>query len=193
MAIVPMYIIQSWIDELTPFDTWHDDFLQSEIIASRNWKEPKVFKTIKLYPVSSNELFQQMRDANIKWSNNVPSFPAFQISSYEREIDLVEVTIADLGFRKSAPLSEVYSRADRFGLGLCPQDVGPQLALQYPELAVGKKLCIGMKPIIIEPFCNLTLFNIEHRKDGLFLNAPEYGLNYYFDPNTPIVFVSFRK
>lgn len=50
-----------------------------------------------------------------------------------REIDLVKVTVADLGFKGDAYWNQILPRIKELGLELCPMEVGFQLRLQYPE------------------------------------------------------------
>lgn len=80
------------------------------------------------------------------------------------EVQLVRVTVADLGFSDSALTREILGsdrdrdvfghsapfsggRAVQLGLALCPPAVGPQLRLDYKEQPRGERLYIGMKPI----------------------------------------------
>lgn len=66
----------------------------------------------------------------------------------EVSLDLVVVSVADLGFRKSQRLQDVYARAKEFGLELCPPEVGPWLRMQYrDQLMLWEAWIIGMNPI----------------------------------------------
>lgn len=60
------------------------------------------------------------------------------------DIDLVRLTVGDLGFSNGATMDEIYKRAEDFGLELCPPEVGPQLRLSYSG---DEYLNIGMKQI----------------------------------------------
>ena len=73
--------------------------------------------------------------------------PAFIFSSERRELDLVVVSVAQLGFgAHGATLAEIHKRALALGLELCPAEVGPQLRLQYRNQPVGEFLHIAMRP-----------------------------------------------
>src|SRR5262249_24024633 len=74
--------------------------------------------------------------------------PAFTLSTTQTDVDLVVVSPAELGFSgDSVSLIDVYSRAEQFGLGLAPAEVGPALRLHYFDQPIGEFLQVGMKPI----------------------------------------------
>jgi hypothetical protein len=73
--------------------------------------------------------------------------PAFTFSGERRELDLVLVSVAQLGFGvHGATLADIHKRALALGLELCPEEVGPQLRLQYRNQPVGEFLHIAMQP-----------------------------------------------
>ncbi|TAK96392.1 hypothetical protein EPO05_01940 [Patescibacteria group bacterium] len=45
-------------------------------------------------------------------------------------LNLVRLTVEDLGFEDATMAQEIYQKAQEFGLDLCPTEVGPQLPLQ---------------------------------------------------------------
>jgi hypothetical protein len=73
--------------------------------------------------------------------------PAFSYAGEPRELHLVVLAVAALGFgRDGATLADIHARALRLGLALCPEEVGPQLRLQYLDQPVGQFLHLAMKP-----------------------------------------------
>jgi hypothetical protein len=74
----------------------------------------------------------------------------FILEATEKRIHLVNLSVADLGFKKGATYKDICDKAKEFGLELCPNEVGPQLRLQYKEQL--KKdawlLYVAIKPII---------------------------------------------
>ncbi|MDO8667731.1 MAG: hypothetical protein Q7K35_01380 [bacterium] len=60
-------------------------------------------------------------------------------------IDLIRLTVKDLGFSNGATTDEIYNRAEELGLELCPAEAGPHLRLQYPEK---ERLLIATEQII---------------------------------------------
>ena len=72
----------------------------------------------------------------------------FIVSKSKKEVDLVIVSPADLGFRYNASRSNIYKRALELGLELCPSELGPQLCLQTKNHPHGEYFNIAMMPII---------------------------------------------
>jgi len=74
--------------------------------------------------------------------------PAFTVSATKKDVELVAVSAAELGFQTDAvSLSDIYARAQRLGFELAAAEVAPQLRLQYFDQPVGEFLIIGMEPI----------------------------------------------
>jgi hypothetical protein len=74
--------------------------------------------------------------------------PAFIVSSTRKEVALVTVSAAALGFETdTVTLVAIYERARRLGLGIAAAEIGPQLRLQYLDQPMGEFLIIGMDPI----------------------------------------------
>lgn len=63
------------------------------------------------------------------------------------EINLIQLTVADLGFSDRPTTDEIYARAEELGLELCPAELGPQYLLQNPDLPLGDWRRVGMKQI----------------------------------------------
>jgi hypothetical protein len=73
--------------------------------------------------------------------------PAFQYSTSKTELQLVRVSASGLGMHIKSNLSDVYRLARKFGLTLCPGEVGPQLRLDYRDQPVNEVLDIAMEPV----------------------------------------------
>jgi hypothetical protein len=76
--------------------------------------------------------------------------PAFSYATMEREreLELAIVSVAELGLEADASsYSEVYARAKRIGLELCPAEVAPRLRLDYRDQPLGEALDIAMEPV----------------------------------------------
>jgi hypothetical protein len=82
------------------------------------------------------------------WADEILGRPAFQFSRTKAEVDVVVLSVADLGFtNKEASLRDIYTRALALGLEMCPAEVGPVLRLNYLNQPVGEFLHIAMRPI----------------------------------------------
>ena len=74
--------------------------------------------------------------------------PAFIVGSTKKEVELVTVSAAALGFETdTVTLATIYARAKRLGLRMAAAEVGPQLRLRYLDQPIGEFLVIGMDPI----------------------------------------------
>lgn len=99
------------------------------------------------------------------WANDILGKPAFTASETETEVDLVLVTVAELGFKDGAKRSDIYTRAQELGLQLCPAEVGPQLRLQYKDQPNGEWILVGMEPIT-DSDGGLGVFGVERYDVG---------------------------
>ena len=73
--------------------------------------------------------------------------PAFTVGTTKTNVELFAVSAAELGFQTdTAPLADIYARAQQLGFGLAAAEVAPQLRLQFFDQPMGEFL-IGMEPI----------------------------------------------
>jgi len=95
--------------------------------------------------------------------------PAFRFGSTRTDIDLVILSVAELGLgAPSATLADIHARAMALGFELCPAEVGPQLRRQYLDQPLGEFLHIAMAPNATY-FGELTDFTVGNGGDGLLL------------------------
>src|SRR5262249_30831820 len=74
--------------------------------------------------------------------------PAFPYAKMKTDVKLAVLSAAELGVESDeSSLSDVYERARRVGLELCPAEVGPQLRLQYRNQPLGEALDIAMAAV----------------------------------------------
>jgi len=97
--------------------------------------------------------------------NTILDGPTFKVAPKEIEVDLVNVSLAELGLPEGMiydtwattshrPGNQLYIHAQDLGLDLSPAEVGPQLCLQYLDQPITKEmefLNIGMEPVITTP------------------------------------------
>lgn len=78
------------------------------------------------------------------WAKDLLRSKDFVVSKTKEAVELVRLTVKDLGFPNGATTQEIYDKAEKLGLELCPAEVGPHLRLQYS----GKEwILIAMKQI----------------------------------------------
>ena len=112
----------------------------------------EVFKTIKLGTglKSADDFRVALKDGGFRisrWASDILDMSAFTAVSQKTEVDLVVVSVAELGFKNGASRSEIYKCAEELGLEICPPEVGPQLCLQLKDQPSSELLFIGMEPI----------------------------------------------
>ena len=74
--------------------------------------------------------------------------PAFAYATMKLEVELAIVSVAELGLdAEASSQSEIYLRAKRVGLELCPPEVGPRLRLDYRNQPLGDALDVAMEPV----------------------------------------------
>ncbi|MGP0094194.1 MAG: hypothetical protein ACLPKB_30250 [Xanthobacteraceae bacterium] len=75
--------------------------------------------------------------------------PAFTLSKTKTDVDLVVLSVFELGLgeEKNLSLKDIYARALSLGFALCPAEVGPQLRLQYLDQPTGELLHVAMQPV----------------------------------------------
>lgn len=136
----------------------------------------KVWKTITLGTgLKTPDDFRQALKAGgfriSKWADDLLS--RFKPAIKKEKVDLVVVSIAELGLPKGVTKQQVYNRAKELGLDPCSPEVGPQLRLQYGDQPEDEELCIGMEPITGSDG-DPSVFNVFRGVDGLWLGG-DYG------------------
>jgi len=157
-----------------------------------------IWKTIKLGtgPKSADDFRKAIKAAGMKvgnWASDILGKPEFVVADKEEtEVDLVKVTVAELGFKKATRRDQIYNRAKELGLQICPPEVGPQLRLQLADQPNGEWILIGMEPIR-RSGGYLSVFSVERSDSGLWLSGDYGGPGYVWDPDGVWVFVRPRK
>lgn len=156
----------------------------------------KVWKTIKLGGIKDAKGFRRaIKNAGMRignWGNDIIGKPEFVVAAGEMEVDLVKVTVAELGFKDGARRDQICARSKELGLELCPAEVGPQLRLQYKDQPNGEWILIGMEPIR-HSGGGLYVFGVEHDDDGLWLHGYFAYPAFVWNAGDQWVFVRPRK
>lgn len=100
---------------------------------------------------NADELCKVLRENGFlisDWAKDILTSPTFTVASLKEEIQLVNISVGELGFENEASYGDICDKAKEIGLELCPNEVGPQLRLQYKNQQKGESICIAMEPVI---------------------------------------------
>jgi len=115
-----------------------------------------------------------------------------EVSQTEIQLDLVAVTVGELGFKDGARRDVFYVRAIDLGLELCPAEVGPALRLLHKNQPHGEWLRVGMEPLT-DPEDYPDVFGVAYAYDERWLYSIYGGAEYVCDAGSRWVFVRPRK
>lgn len=165
MPEMPSDIMQQWIENPKGLQLALKEALCPPEEQKTTVPNFKTFRTLKLGTgISDGDGFRSaLKDAELRigdLANDILGKPAFTVSPEAKEVELVVVSVADLGFKNTATRKDIYARANELGLDLCPAEVGPQLRLQYTDQPKGEWLIIGMEPIDIS-LRQFRIFDVE--------------------------------
>ena len=129
------------------------------------------WKTITIGNISRDKFTPTLKERGMNfrnWSADMMKQDAFVVAQKEEQIDLVNVSVAELGFDRATRYDAICQRAKERGLDLCPPEVGPQLRLQYLDQPHGEWIRVAMEAIR-DSDGDLNVFGVEHGGDGLWL------------------------
>ncbi|MBI2475510.1 hypothetical protein HYV69_03745 [Candidatus Uhrbacteria bacterium] len=134
----------------------------------------RVIRTVTLGLHETPEAYEKaLESAGFKisdWARNL--LKKITCSKKEVEVNLTSATIAELGLPNGGTTKEVYSAILAQGGQLCPAEVGPALRLFYKDQTKGEWFQIAMEAIS-DSRGALNVFDIDHDKDGLWLDTFE--------------------
>ncbi len=146
-----------------------DRFLRDELVVKVPERIWKTWKTIKLGTFKNVDEIRKALKAGKHsigdWANNILGKPAFKVSETEQDVELVNVSVEELGFKNGASYADICKRALELGLDLCPAEVGPQLRLQYKDQPKGTYVVVAMEAIT-DSDGDLRVFDVRRRDDG---------------------------
>ncbi|MDP3997721.1 MAG: hypothetical protein Q8P73_04450 [bacterium] len=156
----------------------------------------KVWRRIKLGTglKTADDFRQAIKDNDLRlgdWASDILGKEAFTVAIEEQEVDLVVMSVKELGFKGNARFDQICARAKELGLELCPAEVGPQLRLQYLDQPKNEWLIIAMEAIR-DSDGHLGVFDVEHVDDGRWLRAGGGDPVSVWYPDDRFVFVSCK-
>lgn len=130
-----------------------------------------IWRTVTIGNHASNkQSFKEMIEAagmNVSsWAEEI--LKDVEIIKEPQTLNLVKVTVEELGLTGLSTTKQIYDAAQAQGLSLCPAEVGPQLRLQYADQPKGEYALIAMEPIE-DSHGGLGVFNVGHDEDGRWL------------------------
>ena len=142
-----------------------------------------IWKTIKLGDYKHiDDLLASITQSGMtvgEWGNHLLTRPDFNLHHELVEIPLVQVNIDELPLREDMYLNDIYSAVigksitindTEYEIALCPNEVGPQLRLQYTDQPKDELLRIAMDPIK-DSVGSIALFRVENVKSNMLLSG----------------------
>jgi hypothetical protein len=125
------------------------DEVELVIVRKKIPTEIEVWKTLTLS--SSFESTDDLRDVLRTGRRNTDAWTRYMLNKVDftcdMQVDLVRVSVGELGFKDSAEFEQICAKAKKRGLELCPARVGPELRLQYEDQPENESLGVAMEPI----------------------------------------------
>lgn len=113
-------------------------------------KGVEFLKEITIGGKTKDELIKEMEEYKVLISDGAKSMmnnPDFITLQKQEDVSLVIVCLESLGFSEPATIDQIYEKAKKLGLELCPAEVGPQFRLLDIRETDGYHIFVGMKPI----------------------------------------------
>jgi hypothetical protein len=148
------------------------DTLAAEREAMLQLVERPTWKTIQVGTMPSADVLRTaLLAADFKigdWGGDI--LAKVVVATEPTEIELVQATVAELGFPRGATRAQIYEAGLKLGWQLCPPEVGPQLRLQYPDQPNGEWILVAMEPITASGGY-LGVFDVVRGGDDRWLNG----------------------
>jgi hypothetical protein len=134
--------------------------------------ELKGWKTVKLGVHKTPDAYRQaLEAAGFKvsdWASQI--IDKVTVAKTEAEIDLVVLSVGDLGFKRATRYDAICARAKELGFQLCPDEVGPALRLDYSDQPNGEWLRVAMESLAGSVGV-LGLFGVDRDGGGRWLHS----------------------
>ena len=130
--------------------------LGGELVCRVESAEPtdfRVWKTVTLGGYSPESILTALEDGDCRVGDTTTSLIQQIVYTPEEnstKLDLVAVSVKDLGFLRPATIKEIYDRAISWGLELCPAETGPVLRIQHKSSVQYGMFNIAMSPVNVK-------------------------------------------
>ena len=148
-----------------------DALLRGELVVTRPVRVWETWKTVRLGTFKNvDEIYQALKVSGNNINNeegDILGKPTFTVSKTEKDVELINVSVEELGLKDNDKYKDICKRAFKLGLQLCPAEVGPQLRLQWKDQPKGTHVIVAMKAIFtVEPDLSPRVFLIDCSDDG---------------------------
>ncbi len=181
-------IMERWIDNPKAIqEALHNAFCPPETAIV-----PREFKTWKKVTLgthkSAEDISKALTDGGFRIGNYAAQIlKKTAIAETETEIELVLVTVAELGFNKATRRDAIYDRAKELGLDLVPAEAGPQLRRQYTDQPMDEWMVMAMEPVP-DSDGDLSVFSVARFGGGQWLSTHCGGPGDVWSPDYRWVF-----
>ncbi|MDN4492612.1 helicase [Ureibacillus aquaedulcis] len=101
---------------------------------------PGITRTLEIGGLTKFQLMEQFKQHSIMMNNYGERLffdGLFTTSETKYSLQIVELTVRQLGFPEGATLPQLFNQANELGLKLCPLELGPYLRLEYLDQTEG--------------------------------------------------------
>ncbi len=127
-----------------------------------------IFKRITIGGMATHELRRSLMRSNCLLSRVVSDLlDQMVLLPSHQTVNIVEVSLKDLGFIERVDYEDVYERAAMFGLSVCPEELGFYLRIQYLDQPKGDDVMIAMKPISIHSLQSVYVLQCDQNNNIL--------------------------
>lgn len=153
----------------------------------------KTWKTIKLGMFKdTNKICEALKSSRLRiseYASDIMDKSDFTVEKTEKEVELVNVSVAEMGFKNGALYTKILNRAIELGLELCPPEAGPQLRLQYKDQPKNDWVMVAMEPIV-DSAGDFCMFRVGRDGDGdQWLHIINGYTGHFWPGNVRFVFV----
>lgn len=140
---------------------------------------PVIIRMVEVGGLTKSELLQKLKEYSVRMNESGDRLFAddrFTTSIEKCILQTVELTVDNLGFSEGGTLSEIFARATKLGLELCPLELGPHLRLAYldqPEGSSGKPSRLHQAPFGSITIASETLSEDDDFPKGFYLRRIE--------------------
>jgi len=154
------------------------------------WEKPETFRTIEIGTYEDVEsLRKDLEESGAQigtWARDILN--KTELSQSKQSLDLVVLSVKELGFPEGAQYQDICKAAESRGLDRCPAEVGAQLRRQYQDQPEGEWLIVAMEPIR-DSDGDPDLFVVERDGGARWLSASDGSPDSFWNAHFRFVFV----